>query len=86
MRLLAVVLATVVVLAFAALVWPTPYRYFGQGDHLVRINRATGSADQMTTEGWYRLAPTPPGPLYDQYRRNQGAAMDTGMKMDTTTH
>lgn len=46
-----------VLFAFAAVVWPTPYRY----DHVsldgdvypVRINRVTGDADMLTPDdGW----------------------------------
>lgn len=55
--------ASLVVLAFGYLVWPTPYRYTtwtsGDATWPVRISRLTGRADLLTRIGWLPMAPAP---------------------------
>ena len=73
-----------VVVAFLGFaVWPTPYRYLTVGGQIVRINRMTGTAFELTTAGWYKLATPQPQPLYDEWKRAH-PSVDTGMKTDTT--
>lgn len=61
-----VIAGLVLLFLFGATVWPTLYRY----DHItagysrpVRIHRLTGQAEQLTLQGWRRMAPAPVEPL-----------------------
>lgn len=55
------VLGSALVVVFAALVWPTPYRYatIHMGDSIlpVRISRVTGEAQYLNLYGWQRMWP-----------------------------
>jgi len=59
-RLRHTVIASIILvaIAFAAFVWPTPFRYEklqrGNSTVLVRMNRFTGVAEYLTTTGWSR--------------------------------
>ena len=64
-------LAAALLLAFAWVVWPTPYAYYpnsvlatsaGAQGAAVRRNRFTGAVDILWITGWRRLKP-PPDPL-----------------------
>lgn len=50
-----VVLICLVVAAFIAFVWPTPYWYTHVGDSVYRINRFTGSRERIIE--YLRLTP-----------------------------
>ncbi|MGA2033927.1 MAG: hypothetical protein ABSG68_16895 [Thermoguttaceae bacterium] len=59
--------AVAVMCLFAAFVWPTLYRYDSYSRHygggvsstfIVRINRFTGTAETLGTEGWYEMKKT----------------------------
>ena len=47
-----------IVVLFAAFVWPTKWRYDkmrSDRDYIVRINRVTGTAQILGSEGWETL-------------------------------
>lgn len=60
------------VMVFGWFVWPTQYRYdhmqFGYGparhEGIIRINRFSGVAEVLSTQGWRRLEPTPPRKMF----------------------
>jgi hypothetical protein len=58
MRRAAIVVVTLLAVAFAAFVWPTMYRYehgaffSTEGSSLIRINRFTGKVQAATEGGW----------------------------------
>lgn len=64
--------ATLVVLAFAYFVWPTPYRYMTWSAEgitwPVRVSRRTGRAELLSRVGWLPMEPAPQ-PRADAHRR-----------------
>jgi len=50
----------VLALAFAYLVWPTPWRYEHHAGLLVRIDRLRGNTDVLRGQGWERWQPPRP--------------------------
>lgn len=58
----AVLIASLVLLLFAAFVWPTPYKFVPSPDPrvlTVRVNRVTQAVDYCTPAGWDRAARAP---------------------------
>jgi len=57
------ILLSLVVILFAAFVWPTAYRYFPMSSSEIkttaRINRFTGHAEVLTLTGWVSLGAKP---------------------------
>ncbi len=60
-----IVIAAIIVLLFviftAVFIWPTLYRYERSYQTVVRINRFTGNAEMLTTEGWDKMQSSPTG-------------------------
>lgn len=62
-RIARIVFPTVVLLAFAAFVWPTPWAYFAPASGSrpsawqLRRNRFTGTVEWLGPEGWARCEP-----------------------------
>lgn len=60
-RPIIVIAAGLAALLFAALVWPTAYRYdhWGVSNQPVRINRFTGAAELLEDDGWTPMVKLP---------------------------
>lgn len=71
------VVTVLVVMAFAAFVWPTRYRYehAGSSQRLVRIDRITGGVEYLSDKGWVTARPTGGTlePCTDEHRRRAAA-------------
>jgi len=53
---LAIYIIAFIAVLFVLFVWPTLYRYekmkSGTVEHMIRINRVTGSAERLYSGGW----------------------------------
>jgi hypothetical protein len=57
-------LIALLALAFAYLVWPSPYRYTSLGgQYPVRVNRLTGRAEMLRGDGWQPMQPRKLDPI-----------------------
>lgn len=56
-RRIVLVFGALIALVFAYTVWPTPYAYEHDADHLVRIHRLTHDVEVYSLGGWHSAAP-----------------------------
>jgi len=52
-----IIIALIILMLFAAFVWPTMYRYDKFPSKLVRTNRITGGSEMLWGDGWFKMEP-----------------------------